>query len=56
MKARISMTSLIQDEDVEALIAHCSTREEFISGIKALAMTGYLIPLALATAREARTE
>jgi hypothetical protein len=44
MKARISMTSLIQDEDVEALIAHCSTREEFISGI------------ALATAREARTE
>ena len=45
MKARISMTSLIQDEDVEALIAHCSTREEFTSNIKALAMTGYLIPL-----------
>ena len=45
MKTRLSMTSLMRDEDVEALIAHCSNREEFSSGIKALAMTGYLIPL-----------
>ena len=45
MKTRISMTNLIQDEDVEALIAHCSTREEFTLGIKGLAMTGYMIPL-----------
>ena len=45
MKARISMTSLIQDEDVEALMAYCSTREEFLLGVKSLAMTGCLIPL-----------
>ena len=45
MKARLSMTSLMRDEDIEALIAHCSTRQEFTSGVKALAMTGYLIPL-----------
>jgi hypothetical protein len=45
MKARLSMTSLMRDEDIEALIAHCSTCQEFTSGVKALAMTGYLIPL-----------
>jgi hypothetical protein len=40
MKTRISMTNLIQDEDVEALIAHCSTREEFLLGVKSLARLG----------------
>jgi hypothetical protein len=45
MKARISMTNLMQDEDIETLMTHCSTRKEFMSSVKALAMTGYLIPL-----------
>jgi len=45
MKIRLSMTSIIQDEDVEMLMTFCSTKEEFMSGIKALAVTGYLIPL-----------
>jgi phage terminase small subunit len=45
MKNRLSMTRFLQDEDVELLIAHCSTREEFMSGVKALAKTGYLIPV-----------
>ena len=45
MKARITMTSLMKDEEIEALMAYCSTREEFLFGIKLLAMTGYLIPL-----------
>ena len=45
MKNRLSMTNLMQDDDVEMLMACCSTREEFTSGVKALAMTGYLIPL-----------
>mgnify|MGYP001818495671 CR=1 FL=1 len=45
MKNRLSMTNLMQDGDIETLMAYCSTKEEFASVIKALAMTGYLIPL-----------
>ena len=45
MKTRISMTSLMKDEEIEALVACCKTREEFTSGVSALAANGYLIPL-----------
>lgn len=45
MKNRLSMTNLMHDDDVETLMAYCSTREKFTSGVKALALTGYLIPL-----------
>ena len=45
MKTWLSMTNLMRDEDIETLMAHCSTREEFMSGVKALAANGYLIPL-----------
>ena len=39
------MTNLMQEDDIETLMAGCATREEFTSGVKALAETGYLIPL-----------
>ena len=45
MRNRLSMTYLLQDEDIETLMAYCLTKEEFMSGVKALAVTGYLIPL-----------
>jgi hypothetical protein len=45
MENRLSMTRLLQDEDVDALVADCSTRNEFTSCVRALAKTGYLIPL-----------
>ena len=45
MKNRLSMTNLMQDGDIETLMAYCATRDEFTSGVKALAKSGYLIPL-----------
>ena len=45
MENQLSMTRFMEDEDIETLITWCSTREEFTSGVKALARTGYLIPL-----------
>lgn len=45
MKNRMSMTRFLQDEDIEGLVAHCSTRDDFASCVKALATSGYLIPL-----------
>ena len=45
MENQLSMTRLMEDEDIETLIARCSTREEFTLRVKALARTGCLIPL-----------
>ena len=45
MKNRLSMTNLMREDDIEALMACCATREEFASSVTALAMTGHLIPL-----------
>ena len=45
MELHISMTSVLENEDVEALIGHCSSNAQFMSCVRKLASGGYLIPL-----------
>ena len=45
MELHISMTSVLENEDVEALIGHCSSKAQFMSCVRKLASGGYLIPL-----------